>query len=784
MNDQKRIVQFFVAILCWMIVSSYISKMLGWTPPPRKPLAQAAAGKDKDKDLEPKPDLAKAEAEAGPAPKGDAGPGIRKSQDQAGAKAKKAGPAPPRQPEIELVKFQELVLGSATDKSADGYRLEVQLDQKGACVESVYSSRFDAEFEFGKAGKRPLELIRRSTASPRSMALTLGQDNGKAAAVLEADQGPDDDDRAALRKAAADAEDMLDAVVWDVVRDQNGQIVRTVKGIDPATKTQVTGQAVVFRTTATSGVIVTKTFRLLRNMDALEVELKFESPDRQRSLVYNLLGPHGLPIEGLWYTGTFRELFFGHLNQQGETKLVPYLASEVVEKAMADKPIDNTTWPLRFAGVENQHFAIFIAPNPPPTGQEDRWDSKTTAVVLAKNEKATQQSDVGVRISSRPVTVGPNQTVVHTYEVYAGPKTAQALTPYGAADLASFHKNQWSIPGGPYIARVLITPTLGFTYDVTVRVARFFGGKQGNYGIAIILLTILVRALMFPLGRKQALMAQKMQALQPHLKAIQEKYKDDKERLTKETFGLYKEHKVNMFGGCLPALIQLPIFVGLWQALNTSFPLRHASFLWIRDLAAPDMLFHLPFEISIPFVGLSLGSWFNLLPFVVVGLMLFQTKLFAPPATTPEAEMQQKMMKFMMVFMGVMFYKVPSGLGIYFITSSLWAIGERLLLPKVTHATAKPGGVEGEVGDQRGFGSRGGTGSPNGDGQGPRGIKADAGDNGAKAKPPGRFAQFWDRVLDEARKDPTYRKVTDERNDKGNDKDRDRDRPRPKPRRR
>src|SRR5262249_57843199 len=102
------------------------------------------------------------------------------------------------------------------------------------------------------------------------------------------------------------------------------------------------------------------------------------------------------------------------------------------------------------------------------------------------------------------------------------------------------------------------------------------------------------------------------------------------------------------------------------------------------DLACADMMFRCPFEV--PF----LGNWFNLLPFLVIALMLVQTKLFAPPATTPEAEMQQKMMKYMMVFMGVMFYKVPSGLGIYFITSSLWALGERLLLPKLTHAELTP----------------------------------------------------------------------------------------------
>jgi YidC/Oxa1 family membrane protein insertase len=265
-----------------------------------------------------------------------------------------------------------------------------------------------------------------------------------------------------------------------------------------------------------------------------------------------------------------------------------------------------------------------------------------------------------------------------------------------------------------------------------------------------------------------------MQELQPHLKELQDKHKEDKERLTKETFALYKKHGVNPLGGCLPALIQLPVFVGLWQALNTNFQLRHAAFLWIRDLAAPDMMFRFPWEV--PF----LGNWFNLLPFVVIGLMLVQTKLFAPPATTPEAEMQQKMMKYMMVFMGVMFYKVPSGLGIYFITSSLWAIGERLLLPKVTHAhlAVAPAVADGEVGEDKGPWPRGGRRGANINGPAPRGG------NGAPApaKPPGRFAQFWERVLEEARKDATYRKVVEEREGKGREKEKGD--PRARPRRR
>ena len=165
--------------------------------------------------------------------------------------------------------------------------------------------------------------------------------------------------------------------------------------------------------------------------------------------------------------------------------------------------------------------------------------------------------------------------------------------------------------------------------------------------------------------------------------------------------------------------------------------------------------------------------------------MLVQTKLFAPPATTPEAEMQQKMMKYMMIFMGFMFYKVPSGLGIYFITSSLWAIGERLLLPKVTHASRhRRHPAAGRRVERRPIGRQGRPATATV--RHLRGGQGDADGNGARSRPshPAQIAQFLERVLDEARKDPTYRKMVDERDGSDRSRDKDRDRPRPKPRRR
>jgi YidC/Oxa1 family membrane protein insertase len=761
MSNEKRFFLCMLLTFAWMMGWPYVARQMGWAPEPKKPQAAVVAGKDQEKKGElavPSKDADKAKAET-------AKPEVA---------AKKAEtptvPTAPKKPDVELVPATELILGSTADKDPAAYRMQVQLTQEKAGVDSLYLTQFDAEFKDGVKVKLPLALIAHDPTWPPSLSLMVNAGNKPAVEPLA--EGED-----VIIAAAGQAEDWSDSVVWEVVKDEQGRIRRPVMVKVPDTDRTVEGQAVVFRTKSPSGVIVTKTFRLGKGIDGMEVELKFESPDQERKVVYNLIGPHDIPIEGEWYTGTFRDLIFGQLNG---SSTVPMTHSAYDIAKSNGKQIDNTAMPLRYSGVENQYFATLLEPTPPPTGPDDRWDSRAVAIWHRdeRHPDDLKMSDVAVRITSRPITVGPEQPVVHTYRLFAGPKTSEALHPYGAEDLVGYRKAGWfGIPGAPYLARYVITPTLAFTYGVTLRVSRFFGGNKGNYGVAIILLTILVRALMFPLGRKQALAAKKMQELQPHLKELQEKYKDDKEKQAKQQFALYKEHGVNPVAGCLPALIQLPIFVGLWQALNTSVPLRHATFLWIRDLAAPDMMFHFPIEV--PF----LGKWFNLLPFVVVSLMLVQTQLFSPPATSPETEQQQKIMKFMMIFMGVMFYKVPSGLGLYFITSSLWAIGERLLLPKVTHARPVVEAGQDEEGDAKGSGG-GGKGGQHGNGSGARGGKPGPGGNGATAlaKPRGRIAQFLDRVLEEARKDPTYRKVVDERDGKGREKEKGD--PRPRPRRR
>ncbi len=210
----------------------------------------------------------------------------------------------------------------------------------------------------------------------------------------------------------------------------------------------------------------------------------------------------------------------------------------------------------------------------------------------------------------------------------------------------------------------------------------------GSYGLAIILLTVLVRSMMIPISRKAALNAQMMQKLAPQMKEIAEKYKEDMEGRLKAQRELFSKHKYNPYGGCLLMFLQLPIFIGLYRGLSVDVALRDQPLIpglnWCANLAGPDRLLY--WESWLPqFIAGEhgwLGPYLNVLPLITVVLFLVQQKMFTPPPTDDQQKLMQKMMTFMMLFMGILFFKVSSGLCIYFITSSLWGIAERKLLPK------------------------------------------------------------------------------------------------------
>ncbi len=273
----------------------------------------------------------------------------------------------------------------------------------------------------------------------------------------------------------------------------------------------------------------------------------------------------------------------------------------------------------------------------------------------------------------------------HSYTVFLGPKQR------GVLDQEEYQLTELIYYGWPIFAVVA---------DLMVRILSFFYWLIPNYGVAIILLTVLVRLCMFPLSRKQALGAQKMQALAPEMKRLAEKHKNDFEGRAKAQRELFRKHNYNPAGGCLLVFLQLPIFIGLYKGLSLATELRQAPLIpglsWCSDLSAPDRLFRWDSFMPAFLAGETgwLGPYFNLLPIITIVLFLVQQKMFMPPPTDDQQRMQQKVMTYMMIFMGLLFFKVPSGLCIYFIASSLWGIAERKLLPKISHATEETPAAE------------------------------------------------------------------------------------------
>lgn len=309
--------------------------------------------------------------------------------------------------------------------------------------------------------------------------------------------------------------------------------------------------------------------------------------------------------------------------------------------------------------------------------------------------------DVTVRVHSEVLELEPARPIEHRFLLYHGPVKTMLLGQLGGIDDAlvdrythDYHlKTLTDYPSNNAVSRFFYS--IGWT-----KLLIFFTGIMhhllywlhflcfGNYGPAILLLTIVVRGLMFPISRKQAMLSIKMQELTPELKKIRERYKDDPLTAQRESMALMRKHNAHPMAGCLPVLMQMPIFLGLYYALQESIHFRLAPFAWSRNLAAPDML--LWWGEAIPWLTdpdnqggmLYLGPYLNLLPFFAVALMVVQQKYLAPPPTSEEQEMQQKTMQWMMMFMGVLFYKVAAGLCIYFIVSSGWGLLERKFLPK------------------------------------------------------------------------------------------------------
>jgi YidC/Oxa1 family membrane protein insertase len=318
-------------------------------------------------------------------------------------------------------------------------------------------------------------------------------------------------------------------------------------------------------------------------------------------------------------------------------------------------PLDMTGVDVDWVSAKNKFFTQILRPEEPIA---------TMALLSSREpeEKGVVPKDIAAALVFRPEMIDAGSEYALSYSYYVGPKQYSVLK-----------------DSGYHMEKVMEFETIGFWSFLNwlMEPARrfllwtltLFHSVVRNYGIAIILLTLLIRILFWPLTHKSTESMKRMQELQPEIKALQAKYKSNPQRLQQETMKLYKEKKVNPMGGCLPMFVQIPVFIALFTVLRNAIELRYSGFLWIADLSTPENLL----AGRIPIVG-SL----NILPIVMAVSMIWQQKLSSPStAVTPEQQQQQKMMMFMMpIMMLFFFYSMPSGLVLYWTTSNLLMIAQ------------------------------------------------------------------------------------------------------------
>ena len=285
---------------------------------------------------------------------------------------------------------------------------------------------------------------------------------------------------------------------------------------------------------------------------------------------------------------------------------------------------------VSWIGLERKYFIASMIPEQP----------SLTSFVVSKDNRNL----VSTGLEGPKNTIPPRQSGVFRYTFYIGPKDYTILKAEGVGLENSIDFGSW--------IKWLALPLL--------YVLKFIYQYVHNYGLAIIILTIFVKMLFWPLGNISYKSMKEMQKLQPQMKTLRDKHKDDKAKMQQETMALYKRHKVNPMSGCFPMVIQLPVFFGLYRALLYSIELRHSPlFFWIQDLSAKD-----PYYIT---------------PIIMGATMFLQQRMSPTPGGN---EMQAKLMMWMPVVFTFLFLSFPSGLVIYWLFNNILSIGQQYYINK------------------------------------------------------------------------------------------------------
>ena len=326
----------------------------------------------------------------------------------------------------------------------------------------------------------------------------------------------------------------------------------------------------------------------------------------------------------------------------GPSALINNKLEQIKTKKIKDKNI--YTGNIKWVAVQNRYFMSAIIPDDPADG----------GMQLYVDDKVLINRYV------RPEVVMDSGTLhVFKYKLFFGPKSMRVLKRLDYDLIKAVHFGMFDIIAKPCVW------IMNFIYDHFIP----------NYGVAIIMLTLFTKIILWPLGNKSYKSMAEMKRIQPLMAEIKEKYKDDKKRMNEEVMALYKTYKVNPMGGCLPMLAQIPIFFALYRMLYEAIELRHAPFFWwINDLSAPDRLFR--FDFHVPFMQPPYGI--PVLTIIMGASMFLQQKMSPPMGDAAQA----KMMMLMPLVFTVMFINFSSGLVLYWLVNNIISMAQQYYIQK------------------------------------------------------------------------------------------------------
>lgn len=431
------------------------------------------------------------------------------------------------------------------------------------------------------------------------------------------------------------------------------------------------GETVRAEKASSNGLVVIKEFQISSNY-LLQAKVRLENRSAQPVLIPNheIVVGTATPMSAHDESATMGVFWFN--GAKAEHVDSGWFANRTLGCLPGGTPrteYENGSSNVVWAAVHNQFFALAVVPRepapkvlalqvplPPPSRE-----------VLTADSKAVPQP-VGFQTSfGYPgLTLSGNQGLEHQYTIYAGPKEYNVL-----ARLGEEMKNELDLVMGfggffGFFAKMLLLSMNGL-HAIGL-----------PYGAAIIGITVIIKTLFWPLTAASTKSMKRMQALQPQMKAIAEKYKDDPAKKNQKTMEFMKEHKVSPLGGCLPMVLQIPVFFGFYKMLQSAIELRGAQFLWACDLSQADTVWHIPFLNNFPL---------NPMPLIMGVTMLWQARLTPPsPGMDPA---QQKIMRYMPLMFMFMLYKMSAGLTLYWTVQNLLTIAQM----KLTKAKPEPVGT-------------------------------------------------------------------------------------------